>query len=82
MDDLRLIQMCLGRLLTALRTERGWTLATLEAHSGVSRSMLSRFERAETAPTTTALAKICAAYGCTMSALLTDVETLVANETA
>lgn len=73
-DDIARIQTRLAQRLISLRTERGWTLEVLEAHTGVSRSTLSRFERAETGPTVVSLAKVCAAYGRSMSSLLADVE--------
>lgn len=39
-----------GRLAD-LRVERGWSLDELARHTGVSRSTLSRLERAEISPT-------------------------------
>ncbi len=42
--------------------------------SGVSRSTLSRAERAETSPTASLLNRLCAVYGRTMSQLLSEVE--------
>ncbi len=41
----------LGERLRALRNERGWTLDELSERSGVSRSTLSKIERAEASPT-------------------------------
>jgi transcriptional regulator with XRE-family HTH domain len=46
----------------------------LEDRSGVSRSTLSRIERAESSPTMTVLVKVCQAYGYSVSCLLADVE--------
>ncbi|MEV5496629.1 helix-turn-helix domain-containing protein [Nonomuraea fuscirosea] len=66
-----------GRLagrLAELRTERGWSLDDLAGRTGVSRSTLSRLERAEISPTAALLGKLCAAYGRTMSHLLAEVE--------
>jgi transcriptional regulator with XRE-family HTH domain len=66
-----------GRLaarLAELRQARDWSLDELSRRSGVSRSTLSRLERAELSPTTTVLSQLCAAYGRTASQLLAEVE--------
>ncbi|WP_432096577.1 helix-turn-helix domain-containing protein [Streptomyces sp. bgisy100] len=66
-----------GRLaarLAELRTDRGWSLEELARHTDISRSTLSRLERAEISPTATLLGSLCAAYGRTMSQLLAEVE--------
>ncbi|MFC0541386.1 helix-turn-helix domain-containing protein [Kutzneria chonburiensis] len=60
--------------LAELRQQRGWSLDELSGHSGLSRSTLSRLERAEISPTTTVLSQLCAAYGRTASQLLAEVE--------
>ncbi|MFD0318527.1 helix-turn-helix domain-containing protein [Streptomyces flavalbus] len=65
----------LGARLAELRAERGWSLGELAERSGVSRSTLSRAERAETSPTAALLNRLCAVYGRTMSQLLSEVET-------
>ncbi|MFF3201538.1 helix-turn-helix domain-containing protein [Streptomyces sp. NPDC002962] len=62
-----------GRL-AELRAERGWSLGELAERSGVSRSTLSRAERAETSPTAAVLNRLCHVYGRTMSRLLSEVE--------
>jgi transcriptional regulator with XRE-family HTH domain len=62
-----------GRL-AALRVEHGWSLDDLAQRSGVSRSTLSRLERAEISPTAAMLGKLCQTYGKTMSRLLAEVE--------
>ncbi|GAA5001121.1 helix-turn-helix domain-containing protein [Actinopolymorpha pittospori] len=62
-----------GRL-AALRVERGWSLDELARRTGISRSTLSRLERAEISPTAAMLGKLCTAYGRTMSQLLAEVE--------
>ncbi|WP_052183796.1 helix-turn-helix domain-containing protein [Streptomyces sp. 303MFCol5.2] len=62
-----------GRL-AELRAERGWSLGELAERSGVSRSTLSRAERAETSPTAVLLNRLCHVYGRTMSRLLSEVE--------
>ncbi|MEU1191826.1 XRE family transcriptional regulator [Streptomyces sp. NPDC005859] len=62
-----------GRL-AELRAERGWSLGELAERSGVSRSTLSRAERAEVSPTASQLNRLCHVYGRTMSRLLSEVE--------
>ncbi|MFD9429729.1 helix-turn-helix domain-containing protein [Streptomyces sp. NPDC060002] len=62
-----------GRL-AELRAERGWSLGELADRSGVSRSTLSRAERAETSATAALLNRLCHVYGKTMSRLLSEVE--------
>ncbi|WP_226961694.1 MULTISPECIES: helix-turn-helix domain-containing protein [Streptomyces] len=62
-----------GRL-AALRVERGWSLEELARRTGISRSTLSRLERAEISPTATLLNRLCAAHERTMSRLLAEVE--------
>ncbi|WNM31634.1 XRE family transcriptional regulator [Streptomyces sp. Li-HN-5-11] len=65
----------LAARLAELRAERGWSLGELAERSGVSRSTLSRAERAETSPTAAQLGRLCHVYGRTMSHLLSEVET-------
>ncbi|PLW65775.1 helix-turn-helix domain-containing protein [Streptomyces sp. SCUT-3] len=62
-----------GRL-AELRGERDWSLEELARRTGVSRSTLSRLERAEISPTAALLGRLCAVYGRTMSQLLAEVE--------
>ncbi|MFI1562719.1 helix-turn-helix domain-containing protein [Streptomyces sp. NPDC020490] len=64
----------LGARLAELRAERGWSLGELAERSGVSRSTLSRAERAEISPTAALLNRLCNVYGRTMSQLLSEVE--------
>jgi transcriptional regulator with XRE-family HTH domain len=64
----------LAHRLAELRTEHGWSLDELAARSGVSRSTLSRLERAEISPTAALLGRLCAVYERTMSRLLAEVE--------
>lgn len=64
----------LGVRLAALRAERGWSLGELAERSGVSKSTLSRAERAEISPTASLLNRLCGVYGRTMSQLLSEVE--------
>ncbi|MEU6244125.1 helix-turn-helix domain-containing protein [Streptomyces sp. NPDC047024] len=64
----------LGARLSALRAQHGWSLDELAERSGVSRSTLSRTERAETSATAAVLNSLCHVYGRTMSQLLSEVE--------
>ncbi|MFI1411241.1 helix-turn-helix domain-containing protein [Streptomyces sp. NPDC020707] len=64
----------LGARLAELRAERGWSLGELAERSGVSRSTLSRAERAEISLTASLLNRLCAVHGRTMSRLLSEVE--------
>ncbi|MGY6026313.1 helix-turn-helix domain-containing protein [Streptomyces spinosirectus] len=64
----------LGARLAELRAEQGWSLGELAERSGVSRSTLSRAERAEISPTASLLNRLCGVYGRTMSQLLSEVE--------
>ncbi|MBO1418612.1 helix-turn-helix domain-containing protein, partial [Streptomyces sp. FH025] len=62
----------LAQRLAELRVERGWTLEELARQADVSRSTLSRVERAEVSPTAALLGRLCAVYGRTMSRLLAE----------
>lgn len=64
----------LAARLAELRAEHGWSLGELADRSGVSRSTLSRAERAAISPTAALLNRLCAVYGRTMSQLLSEVE--------
>ncbi|MET8453856.1 XRE family transcriptional regulator [Streptomyces sp. NPDC005209] len=64
----------LGARLAELWAERGWSLGELAERSGISRSTLSRAERAEISPTAALLNRLCAVHGRTMSQLLSEVE--------
>lgn len=68
------VDALLAARLGELRGEHGWSLDELERRSGVSRSTLSRAERCEISPTASVLGRLCAAYGRTMSQLLSEVE--------
>jgi transcriptional regulator with XRE-family HTH domain len=52
------------------RKERGLSLEGLSALSGVSRSMISKVERAEAVPSTTVLSRLAEALGVTFSRLM------------
>ncbi|MGW0844681.1 helix-turn-helix domain-containing protein [Streptomyces sp. NPDC002787] len=68
------VDLRLAARLSELRSEHGWSLGELAERSGVSRSTLSRAERAETSPTAALLNRLCHVYGRTMSQLLSEVE--------
>jgi transcriptional regulator with XRE-family HTH domain len=73
-DGEDVVDVRLGARLAELRAERGWSLGELAERSGVSRSTLSRAERAEISPTASLLNRLCGVYGRTMSQLLSEVE--------
>ena len=52
----------LGGRVQTFRAERGWTLGELAAHSGVSRSSLSKIERDEVSPTYDVIQRIARAF--------------------
>lgn len=64
----------LAARFAGLRGEHGWSLDELAHRTGISRSTLSRLERAEVSATAGMLGKLAAAYGRTASWLLTEVE--------
>lgn len=64
----------LGARLAELRSEHGWSLGELAERTGISRSTLSRAERAEISATASLLNRLCHVYGRTMSQLLSEVE--------
>jgi transcriptional regulator with XRE-family HTH domain len=68
------VEARLAARLARLRVERSWSLEELARRTGVSRSTLSRLERAEISPTAALLGKLCAAYERTMSQVLAEVE--------
>ncbi|TLS47977.1 helix-turn-helix domain-containing protein [Streptomyces montanus] len=68
------VDVRLAGRLAELRAERGWSLGELAERTGVSRSTLSRAERAEISPTASLLNRLCGVYGRTMSQLLSEVE--------
>jgi len=59
----------IARRLRDLRAERGLSLETLAAHSGVSRSMISLVERGESSPTAVVLEKLATGLGVALAAL-------------
>jgi transcriptional regulator with XRE-family HTH domain len=68
------LDLRIAERLKALRAGRGWSLEELAKQSEISRATLSRLENAEVSATASALGKLCAAYGLTMSRLMHLVE--------
>jgi transcriptional regulator with XRE-family HTH domain len=60
----------LGRRVKKLRADRGWSLDSLAAASGVSRSMLSEIEREKANPTLTVTFRIAQAFGLSLAELV------------
>jgi transcriptional regulator with XRE-family HTH domain len=67
-DDSQLHQQIAGRV-RQLRAVRAFSLDALAAKSGVSRSMISLIERAESSPTAVVLEKLAAALGVPLASL-------------
>ncbi len=66
-----------AQLAARLKTEResrGWTIAQLAQRAGVSSSMISKIERGDSSPTAALLGRLSAAFGLTLSQLLTRAE--------
>ncbi|MDN3718600.1 helix-turn-helix domain-containing protein [Roseibium salinum] len=59
----------LARRLTGLRRARNWPLEELAEKTGISRATLSRIERGDTSPTTSALGRLASAFGLSMAEL-------------
>jgi transcriptional regulator with XRE-family HTH domain len=60
--------------IRAEREARGWSLAELAEHSGVSKAMISKVERSEASPTAALLGRLSGAFGLTLSSLLARAE--------
>ena len=70
-DNLTIEQRVAARL-KSLRAARSLTLDDLAEHSGVSRSMISLIERAESSATAAVLDKLAASLGVTLASLFTE----------
>ena len=68
------LDLRIARRLALLRAERGWSLDTLAARTGISRASLSRLERGELSPTASMLGALCTQYGWTLSRLMAEAE--------
>jgi transcriptional regulator with XRE-family HTH domain len=65
------------RLAERVRVEREarrWSIADLAERSGVSKAMISKIERREASPTASLLGRLSAAFGLTLSTLLSRAE--------
>lgn len=60
--------------LRSERETRNWALADLAKKSAVSKAMISKIERGESSPTMNVLARLCGAFGLTISAFLIRAE--------
>ncbi len=69
-SDSEAISRQFGTRIRHLRATRGWSLASLAAASGVSRSMLSQIERNATNPTLAVALRIARAFGLDLAELL------------
>src|SRR5882672_4209211 len=56
------------------RESRGWSLADLAEHSGVSKATISKIERQETSPTAVILVRLAGAFDLTLAGLLLRAE--------
>lgn len=73
-DAVPALERHLAARLRAEREARGWSIADLATHSGVSRAMISKVERAEASPTAALLGRLSGAFGLTLSTLLARAE--------
>jgi len=64
----------LAERLKLEREARRWSIGELAERSGVSKAMISKMERCEVSPTAALLGRISAAYGLTLSTLLSRAE--------
>lgn len=64
----------LARRLRLERESRGWSLAELAERSGVSKTAISKIERAEVSPTAVVLVRLAGAFGLTLAGLLLRAE--------
>lgn len=56
------------------RAARDWTLSDLADRAGVSKTMISKIERGEVSPTAALLGRLSAAFGLTLSSLLSEAD--------
>ncbi|HVY69845.1 MAG TPA: XRE family transcriptional regulator [Verrucomicrobiae bacterium] len=71
-DEERDLNQRIANRVRELRARRGFSLATLAAQSGVSRSMLSLIERGESSPTAVVLEKVARGLGVVLASLFDD----------
>jgi len=64
----------IARRLRLERDSRGWSLADLAEHSGVSKATISKIERAEVSPTAVILVRLAGAFDLTLAGLMLRAE--------
>jgi transcriptional regulator with XRE-family HTH domain len=64
----------IARRIRLERETRGWSLATLAEHSGVSKATISKIEREEMSPTAVILVRLASAFDLTLAGLLLRAE--------
>ena len=64
----------LAHRLRLERDSRGWSLADLAEHSGVSKATISKIERAEVSPTAAILVRLAGAFDLTLAGLMLRAE--------
>jgi len=64
----------LAHRLKLERDSRGWSLADLASHSGVSRATISKIERSEVSPTAVVLVRLASAFDLTLAGLMLRAE--------
>ena len=64
----------LARRIRLERDSRGWSLAELAEHSGVSKATISKIERAEVSPTAVVLVRLASAFELTLAGLMLRAE--------
>ncbi len=82
MEEVSHINVHLAERLRGLRIEQGLTLDGLAERTGVSRSMISLIERAESSPTAVVLDKLAAGLGVTLASLFADKQSAAASPLA
>jgi transcriptional regulator with XRE-family HTH domain len=70
--DASSISTGLANRIQAERQKRDWTIQELANRSGISRAMISKIERCEASPTAITISRLGAAFGLSMSSLLSD----------
>ena len=72
--DNQVVDTEIARLLLKQRKNKGWTVAELALHSGVSQAMISKVERGTSSPSAGILSRLANALGITLSKLFAEVE--------
>lgn len=64
----------IGARIKIEREGRGWSLGELAERAAVSKAMIHKIERGASSPTATLLARLCGAFGISMSTLIARAE--------